>query len=95
VVPEEYQRNMIGVKGNLRRVLEIAESVSDPRIKLDAIRVANDCYKIIMDLCSNASVVEQALVRTAKDRTARQDSDYKDARRKDRRAARTGRRDND
>jgi len=42
-------------------VLEIAEEVSDPRIKLDAIRVANECYKIIMDLCSNASVVEQAL----------------------------------
>ena len=42
-------------------MLEIAEEVSDPRIKLDAIRVANECYKIIMDLCSNASVVEQAL----------------------------------
>jgi hypothetical protein len=61
VVPMEYQRGMIGLRYNLKHILEIADSSSDPRIKLEARRVANDCYRYIMDLCTNAGIISDAL----------------------------------
>jgi IS30 family transposase len=57
IVPEEYQKCMIGMKRNLKQTLEIGESSPDPKIKLEARRIAIDCYRYIMDLCTNAGVV--------------------------------------
>jgi hypothetical protein len=61
VVPEEYQKCMVGMKRNLKQSIELRETASDPKIKLDAMRIANDCYKSIMDLCTNAGIVSDAL----------------------------------
>jgi hypothetical protein len=61
VVPEEYQKCMIGMKLNLKQTLEIAETAADPKTKLQARAIANDCYKYIMDLCTNAGVVSDAM----------------------------------
>jgi IS30 family transposase len=61
VVPEEYQKCMAGMKRNLKQTLEIAETVSDPKTKLQARAIANDCYRYIMDLCTNAGIVSDAL----------------------------------
>src|SRR5215208_5541194 len=61
VVPEEYQKCMVGMKCNLKHVLEIGEAASDPKIKLEARRIANDCYRYIMDLCTNAGIVNDAI----------------------------------
>ena len=33
VVPEEYQKCMTGMKSNLKETLEIANTVTDPRVK--------------------------------------------------------------
>lgn len=60
-VPEEYQKGMIGLRQNLKHVLEIAETSPDPRIKLEARRIANDCYRHIMDLATNGVVVTDAI----------------------------------
>jgi predicted transcriptional regulator len=60
-VPEEYQKGMVGLRQNLKNVLEIAENSPDPRIKLEARRIANDCYRYIMDLCTNGVIVSDAL----------------------------------
>jgi len=49
------------MKQNLKHVLEIGETASDPKIKLEARRIANDCYRYIMDLCTNAGIVSDAL----------------------------------
>lgn len=49
-VPEEYQKCMVGMKRNLRQTLEIADTVSDPKLKLQAVAIANDCYKFILDM---------------------------------------------
>jgi hypothetical protein len=61
VVPEEYQKCMVGMKRNLKQTLEIRDSASDPRVKLQAAAIANDCYRYIMDLCINAGIVSDAL----------------------------------
>jgi hypothetical protein len=61
VVPEEYQRCMTGIKQNLRQTLEIADTVADPRVKLQVRSIANECYHSIMDLCTNAGVISEAM----------------------------------
>jgi hypothetical protein len=60
-IPEEYQYCMTGMKRNLKQTLEIAESASDPRTKLQARAIANDCYKYIMDLTTNGVVITDAI----------------------------------
>jgi hypothetical protein len=61
IVPEEYQKCMIGMKCNLKQTLEIDEASPDPRIKLESRRIAIDCYRYIIDLCTNAGVVSEAM----------------------------------
>jgi hypothetical protein len=60
-IPEEYQNCMTGMKRNLRQTLEIAESTSDPKTKLQARAIANDCYKYIMDLTTGGIIVTDAI----------------------------------
>src|SRR5919106_803081 len=61
VVPEEYQKCMVGMKRNLRQTLEIRDTASDPKVKLQAAAIANDCYKFILDITTNAGVISDAL----------------------------------
>ena len=56
-IPEMYGRYEI----NLKETLEIANSVTDPRIKLQARAIVNDCYKFILDMSTNAGIVSDAL----------------------------------
>ena len=60
-MPEEYQKGMVGLRQNLKHVLEIAETSSDPRVKLEARRITNDCYRYIMDLTTNGIIVTNAI----------------------------------
>jgi len=52
---------MIGMKRNLKQILEIAETAADPKTKLQARAIANDCYKYIMDLTTNGVAVTDAI----------------------------------
>jgi hypothetical protein len=61
VVPEEYQKCMAGMKSNLKETLEIAATSADSRVKLQARAIANDCYKFILDMTTNAGIVSDAL----------------------------------
>jgi hypothetical protein len=61
VVPDEYQKCMAGMKSNLKETLEIATTVTDPRVKLQARAIVNDCYKFILDMSTNAGIVSDAL----------------------------------
>ena len=61
VVPEEYQKCMTGMKSILKETLQIANSVTDPRVKLQARAIVNDCYKFILDMSTNAGIVSDAL----------------------------------
>ena len=59
--PEEYQKCMVGMKRNLRETLEIADTASDPKIKLQARAIDNDCYKFVLNMSTNAGIVLDAL----------------------------------
>jgi hypothetical protein len=61
VIPMGYQKCMAGMKSNLRETLEIAATVSDPRVKLQARAIVSDCYKFILDMSTNAGIVSDAL----------------------------------
>ena len=61
VVPEEYQKSMVGMKQNLKHVLQIAETATDPKVKLQARAIANDCYRFILEMSTNAGIVSDAL----------------------------------
>jgi hypothetical protein len=61
VVPEEYQKCMAGMRSNLKETLEIANSVTDPRVKLQARAILSDCYKFILDMSTNAGGISDAL----------------------------------
>jgi hypothetical protein len=52
---------MVGMKRNLQQTLEIAETTADPKTKLQARAIANDCYKYIMDLTTNGVVITDAI----------------------------------
>ena len=52
---------MTGMKWNLKQTLEIAETTSDPRTKLQARANAYDCYKYIMDLTTGGIIVTDAI----------------------------------
>ena len=54
-LPEEYQKCMAGMKSNLKETLDIANSVTDPRVKLQARAIVSDCYKFILDMSTNCS----------------------------------------
>jgi len=60
-IPEEYEKAMLGTKRNLRHAIEIRESSSDLKIRLEAIRIANECYKFIMELSTNSIVISNAI----------------------------------
>ena len=49
------------MKRNLKHVLEIGEAATDPKTKLQARAIANDCYKFIMEMSTNAGIVSDAL----------------------------------
>lgn len=49
------------MKNNLKLTLEKAETVTDPRVKLQARAIVNDCYKFILDMSTNAGIVSDAL----------------------------------
>ena len=49
------------MKINLRQTLEIAETTSDPRTKLQARAIANDCFRYIMNLTTNGVVITDAI----------------------------------
>ena len=49
------------MKSNLKETLEIANTVADPRVKLQARAIVSDCYKFILDMSTNAGIVSDAL----------------------------------
>src|ERR687893_2990741 len=62
-VPEEYQNCLTGINKVLKLALDIAEkpSTADDEIRLQALALANECYKSKLDLTTNGVVVTDAI----------------------------------
>jgi predicted transcriptional regulator len=70
-LPEEYQRCLTGINQVLKIAWNMANKLpQDSRLKLQALSLANDCYKYKMDLLTNASVLRDAIkfVENSKDK---------------------------
>jgi hypothetical protein len=52
---------MVGMKSLLKKTLQIAETVTGPRIKLQARAIISDCYKFILDISTNKGIVSDVL----------------------------------
>ncbi len=52
---------MTGMKLNLKQALTIGKEATDPKVKLEATKIANDCYKFIMEMSTNAGIVSDVL----------------------------------
>ena len=61
IVPEEYQKCMAGMKSNLKETLMIIGHLCKSSGKLQARAIANDCYKFILDMSTNAGIVSDTL----------------------------------
>jgi hypothetical protein len=51
------------MKRVLKQTLEIGEQSSDPKIRLEAMKIASECYHHIMDLNTNGAIVTDAMNR--------------------------------
>jgi hypothetical protein len=62
-LPEEYQNCLTGINRVLRLALDIAEkaTTADDKIRLQALALANECYKSKLDLTTNGVVVTDAI----------------------------------
>jgi hypothetical protein len=52
---------MTGMKRNLKEILEIAQTTSDPKTKLQARAIAVDCYKYIMEMTTGGVIITDAI----------------------------------
>ena len=60
-LPEEYQNCMAGINRVLKLTLEVADKPTDDKTRLQALALANDCYKYKIDLTTNGVVVTDAI----------------------------------
>jgi hypothetical protein len=79
-LPEEYQRCLTGINQVLKIAWDMANKLpQDNRLKLQALSLANDCYKYKVDLLTNASVLSDAIkfVESSKDKLEAVNTDTK------------------
>jgi predicted transcriptional regulator len=62
-LPEEYQNCLTGINRILRLTLDIAEkpTTTDDKTRLQALALANECYKSKLDLTTDGVVVTDAI----------------------------------
>jgi hypothetical protein len=60
-IPEEYQNCMTGLKRIIKQTTEIADTVTDPKTKLQAFAQLTDGYKYIMELTTGGVIVTDAI----------------------------------
>jgi hypothetical protein len=59
-VPMEYNKCMTAMKINLKDILEIGNKSADPKIKLEAKKIANETLRYIMELVTGGVICTQA-----------------------------------
>jgi hypothetical protein len=60
-IPEEYEKCIAGTNTVLKITSYIANTVEDPRIKIQALSLMNEVYKVRMELATNSGIIRDAL----------------------------------
>lgn len=60
-IPEEYEKCLIGLNSILRESWSMSETAIDKREKIEALKLARDCYSMRLDLLTNSSVINDSM----------------------------------
>ena len=60
-IPEEYEKCLIGLNSILRESWTISENAIDKREKIEALKLARDCYSMRLDLLTNSNVINDSI----------------------------------
>jgi hypothetical protein len=61
-LPEEYEKCMVGLTAILREAWTTSQQTEDKREKIQALSLAKECYSMKLDLLTNATVVDDAII---------------------------------
>ena len=67
-LPLEYQKAMSGLHQVLNMAWDMSIEEHDTKTKLMSLALVNDCYKLIMELSSDASIIKEAIAFVNKNR---------------------------
>lgn len=60
-IPEEYEKCLIGLNSILRESWSMSDTAIDKREKIEALKLARDCYSMRLDLLTNYSVINDSM----------------------------------
>ena len=60
-IPEEYEKCLTGLNSFLRESWSISDKAIDKREKIEALKLARDCYSMRLDLLTNSSVINDSI----------------------------------
>lgn len=60
-LPEEYEKCLVGLTSILKEAWNTAQDAEDKREKIQALSLAKECYSMMLDLLTNATVVDDAI----------------------------------
>ena len=60
-IPEEYEKCLTGLNSILRESWSISDKAIDKREKIEALKLARDCYSMRLDLLTNSSVINDSM----------------------------------
>ena len=61
-LPEEYEKCLVGLTAILKEAWNTSQTTEDKREKIQALTLAKDCYSMKLDLLTNATVVDDAIM---------------------------------
>jgi hypothetical protein len=61
-LPEEYEKCLVGLNAITKEAWNTAQSAEDKREKIQALSLAKECYSMKLDLLTNATVVDDAIM---------------------------------
>src|SRR3569833_4210806 len=58
-LPEEYEKCLVGLNAITKEAWNTAADTEDKREKIQALSLAKECYSMMLDLLTNATIVEE------------------------------------
>jgi hypothetical protein len=74
-LPLEHQKAMSGLHQVLKMAWDLSVEEHDTKTKLMSLALVNDCYKLIMELSSDASIIKEAIAFVRKHKPSKQEED--------------------